>query len=186
MELTEYLKKHTMEIHRETERKSIARNIMNGRITMEDYGIHLKRLHYAYSTVEAACEDFVQDRPHHPVHEFLDTGNTALLRKDIHSLDATYAYQAKSSYKISSLSELVGALYVTLGSGLGGLLIAKRLKSCHGLTLEKHNFYSGKNNKVLENWKDFKKIINSSDTLVEKRDQVLGSAISTFGLFASK
>ncbi len=180
-----YLKKNTASIHQQIEKDNLAKYILDHSISKEDYKKLLIQNFEFYHTIEQALnqqKNFI----HAGFHSFLTDKKTQSLKKDLVTLDTDIDLDTfqKYSYQIDSQNAAIGALYVSEGSALGGIVISKHLSSCPKLnTLKKHHFFGNDVSVFLGQWKNFRQTVEEHFNHNGNKEEILQSAIKTFQLF---
>ena len=183
--ILDYLKEHTKNIHQQLEKDNLAKFIMDHSISKENY---LKLLIQNYKFYHSIEQALIQKRPliNSSLHPFLTNEKSQRLKKDLKYLgwEVEDDLSQNISFKVDSENAALGALYVSEGSALGGLMISKQLKNCPHLNFMKEHCFFGRDvPKILSRWKNFKQPVaqNFQDETV--KDEVLKSATATFEFF---
>ena len=113
-----------------------------------------------------------------------------LIIKDIESLETTESTLNKIKYEplnFLSLSEMVGGLYVSEGSSLGGRIIQKMMIQMHGIEIVKSvNYLNPYGDSTDSMWLQFKNIMDHEVELERfNPEQVLIGAKKSFNLLVS-
>ena len=150
---------------------------------LEQYGVAAAGCAKECSTKELIRQQHLINTSFHP---FLTETKSQSLKKDLTNLNYTInPIQSKAySFQIESENAALGALYVSEGSVLGGLVIGKHLANCPALSqITKHYFFGNKPPIILNRWKQFREAIEAYEPTITDREKVLESAIGTFQLF---
>lgn len=183
--MLDYLKKNTAAIHQKVEQDNLAKYIIDHTISQDNYQKLLLQNFKFYHTIEQALL-----RKKHLInaslHPFLSTQKSELLAKDLQS--AAYEVEVEQirqyDHPIPSENAALGALYVSEGSALGGLLISKHLHQCPALqSIPEHHFFKNDVSSILSRWKTFRQTVEEHFGGDAGKEEVLQSAIKTFELF---
>lgn len=183
--ILDYLKEHTKNIHQELEKDNLAKLIMDHSISKETYQKLLTQNYYFYQAIE---QSLIQKRQliNASLHPFLTNEKSQRLKKDLNyfGCEIERHLPQKKSFKIDSENTALGALYVSEGSALGGLMISKQLKNCPHLSfMKEHCFFGTDVSKILGRWKNFKETVTQNFQDESIKDEVLKSATKTFEFF---
>lgn len=175
----EQLKQRTAEIHESLEDHRLLRKMMRKELNREEYAEFLKQNYIAYRQIEAAFteSEIHQLYPDHMISGWVEADLSAL-GNSIPSNQNVIA--------LSSLEEQLGALYVILGSMMGGAMIAKVLLDNDQLELDQQQFYSPDAHRRMHYWRDFKDYINKQDFNQDQIDQMVSGAHKAFGAFENQ
>jgi len=179
-----FLKKETDQLHKEVEKNSLARFILDQSITVEKYTHFLLQNYYSYLEIEQQLIANKQLAPD-TLLSFISNEKSDALYKDIAYLsDHDLLSDEEFSFSMSSTAALIGALYVIEGSMLGGLLISKRLKNCKHLEEVKEFHFFGKNpEQSLTRWKTFTKVVEELSFSEEQQQHGALAAKNAFMCF---
>jgi len=167
------------------EKDNLAKFIMDYSISKDNYLKFLIQNYKFYYSIEQAL---IQKRPliKTCLHPFLTFEKSQRLKKDLKFLDCEVEDRLSKNipFNIDSENAALGALYVSEGSALGGLMIREQLKNCPHLSfMEEHSFFGSDVSKILSRWKNFKQTVaqNFQDETI--KEEVLKSATTTFKFF---
>ena len=183
--ILDYLKKNTASIHLQVEKANLAKDIVDHTISINNYVKLLAQNFEFYHTIEQALLDNAS-LMNVAIQPFLTDQRSQSLKKDLLSLDPDIKLDEvlKYPYQIDSENAAIGALYVSEGSALGGLVIGKHLSHCPELiTIKKHHFFGNEVSTILAQWKKFQQIVNEHFNSNAHKEEILESAIKTFQLF---
>lgn len=183
--ILDYLKENTKNIHHQLEKDNLAKFIMDHSISKDNYLKLLIQNYKFYHSIELAL---IQKRHliKTSLHPFLTNEKSQRLKKDLKYLGCEVEDDLPQniSFQIDSENTALGALYVSEGSALGGLMISKQLKNCpHLRFMKEHCFFGRDVPKILGRWKNFKQTVTQDfqdDTI---KEEVLKSATKTFEFF---
>lgn len=170
---TERFKEATKELHQQVEEENLARFIVDHSIDLETYKLLLLQNFLAYQKTEKAIEPFFggyQGTKHKQLQKDLDQLQVSQEAPDLR-------------FSCKSAAEAFGAAYVVEGSALGGMVIAKHLHKCPGLSsLENHHFFNGDRDN-LKAWNDFKNELSKQDFSEKEELEAIEKARETFRFF---
>ena len=170
---TERFKEATKELHRQVEEENLARYIMDHTIDLETYRLLLFQNYLAYKTTERAIAVYIDGYKGNKHQQ---------LEKDLKHFEVP-EISLDTDFTCRSLAEAFGAAYVVEGSALGGMVIAKNINKCAGLSsVETHYFFNG-NRDNLRVWNDFKKQLSHQDFSEKEEQQATEKAKDTFRFF---
>ena len=170
---TERFKEATKELHQQVEDENLARHIIDHSIDLETYRLLLSQNYLAYKTTETAIAGYING--------YAGTKHQQL-KKDLDNLGIPKASLDKN-FTCSSLAEAFGAAYVVEGSALGGMVIAKNIKKCSGLSsINTHYFFSGDRDN-LKSWNDFKDQLAQQEFSEKQEQEATEKAKDTFRFF---
>lgn len=175
MMMTAKLKAETQVLHDRIEEKNLARQIMDGSIELETYKLLLLQNYIAYRQTESEIQRFLPGY----------TGSKHLqLRQDLENLGMTAAIPfKKENFQCNSPAEAFGAAYVVEGSAMGGMVLAKKLKTCAALEdLPAQNFFSG-DKENLKDWRNFKEELEQYCFSEAEEAEAIEKAKETFRFF---
>lgn len=177
MEMIQRLKEETRELHEQIEDKNLARQIMDHSIDLETYKLLLLQNYIAYLQTETEIQKFL---PHYKGSKHLQ------LQQDLEQLGVPEGTPSKYGiFKCHSLAEALGAAYVVEGSALGGMVLAKNIQKCPGLSsIDRHYFFNG-DKRNLEDWKVFKNELESYSFSEREEKEAIEKAKDTFRFFES-
>lgn len=171
--MTERFKEATKELHEQVEKENLARFIMNHSIDMETYRLLLLQNYLAYKKTETAIGIYIKG---------YKGMKHQLLSKDLENLGAGEV-SIDPHFSCNSLAEAFGAAYVVEGSALGGMVLAKNISQCSGLSaLETHYFFNGDRDNI-KAWKDFKSELSKQDFSEKEQLEATEKAKDTFRFF---
>ena len=154
--ISKRLKEETTPHHNKAEEGNFNDEIRQGTLSVEQYSLFLRRNYWLNRLVE---EHYAQlnDEQKEALQEFdmLARVKSHLILEDLKKLDTTLSGYEKE-YPDLNFGELVGAMYVTEGSSLGGNMIHKALQRNTTLnSRDAFNFlgFYGDNTGIL--WKKF-------------------------------
>lgn len=181
--MLEQLKQGTAALHQEVEQENLARFIMDSSISQDQYDMLLRQNFMVYKGVE----DFINAR-YDMLPESLKTyagyEKTNRLAKDISSISSIPLPKALSVIGPRNLPTLIGKLYVVEGSMLGGMMMAKKLKSCSKIDhITEHHFFNEDTSAGATRWKNFKNAVSELSFEEDEIAQAVTSAQETFLLY---
>ena len=182
--ILENLKKRTEKLHREVEADNLAKYILDHTITRSQYANLLLANFVAYNAIETKAQKNKYLLPT-SLMQFADEAKSTALRTDLKQLGiATNPELLTADFEINSLSQLIGMIYVSEGSMMGGMLIARHLDKCENLDSQlEHHFFNGKTKDILNRWKSFTAAVNDAVFTEEEIDKAVETANATFKLF---
>ena len=181
--ILDHLKTQTTALHKETEQDNLARFILDHSITTTQYAALLKQNWYAYARVEQVLNYNASAIPDY-LKPFADGAKSKALENDLAQLN--YKHQSNHTSEVQEMTpaELLGMLYVTEGSMLGGLLIRKNLESCSELDADfEHHFFGKSAPEVMQRWQAFKEAVSEKDFSSEEYDEAIAGANYAFRIF---
>lgn len=171
--MTRRLKEATETLHKEVEAENLARFIMDHSIERSTYELLLLQNYIAYKITESAISSFI---------EHYSATKHVLLEKDLEALHIEKP-DLELDFSCNSRAEAYGAAYVVEGSALGGLVLAKNLEKCPGLSqVDTHHFFNG-NKDNLRNWNSFKEELESQEFSEKEMQEAIDKAKETFQFF---
>lgn len=171
--MTERFKEATKELHEQVEKENLARFIMDHSIDLETYRLLLLQNYLAYKKTETVIGSYIK--------EYKGTKHQQL-SKDLKNLD-TPEVLIDPHFSCNSVAEAFGAAYVVEGSALGGMVLAKNIPQCSGLSaIEIHYFFNGDRDN-LKAWKDFKNELLKQDFSEKEQLEATEKAKDTFRFF---
>lgn len=170
---TESFKEATKDLHQQVEEENLARFIMDHSMDLETYKLLLLQNFIAYQKTENAIALFIKGYQATKHKE---------LQKDLEELQISEV-APDFTFSCNSTAEAFGAAYVVEGSALGGMVLARNIPKCPGLSsIEKHHFFNG--DKVnLKSWQDFKNKLSEQDFSEMEQQEALEKAKDTFRFF---
>jgi heme oxygenase len=176
------LRRETANLHRETEQIF---PVMRNDLTFLEYGEVLRVLSEMYRRIEqqipfcpsSIIQRFADERRRFPALE------DDLSSLSFNSNDEYLIQQLPQPPLLESEASWLGTLYVTEGSRLGGVYIARHLEKHFGFSDGKgYSFFAGAGRKTREEWEGFCELCNE---LVDQTTitQVVDSAKLAFGWF---
>jgi heme oxygenase len=173
MALIDQLREKTQDLHEKLHVHPLLAMLQQDHITHEDYIFILQAFYLAYATSEAGRAELHTTMPDAPTLTWLKEDLDAQGVKPLEA-DAVH-YPA-----ITSLSQLVGYLYVKQGSTLGGRVISKHLAKTLGLEEGKTNhFFAGYGDETGPQWKAFLAQLEQPGV---NADEAVAQAVLTFEL----
>lgn len=173
--MIERFREATRDLHKEIEDENLARFIMDHSIDLKTFKLLLLQNFMVYKKTETEISRFV---PGYTAGKYL------LLERDLQNLNIG-ATETDHDFKCTSKAEAFGAAYVVEGSALGGMVLAKNISKCPGLSeIEKQNFFSGDKNN-LKYWNNFKEKLSTEKFSDEEKKQAIEKAKETFRFFGS-
>lgn len=146
MILIEQLREGTRELHEELEGSMHGAKIMDGSLKLHEL-VHLLQVNYNYfhhleSTIvnDATLSAYVTDRAAMACADILNSGFPVV--------------EIQPAVRLESHEQMLGALYVGLGSLLGGQLIHQKISQNRSLNSLKYTFYENSRT-YMRVWKDF-------------------------------
>ena len=165
MPLFDLLKSETTNLHREIEG---CVPFLKTQLEHADYRQHLLRLLGFYEPLETAIATFVGR--HGDAFAIAERSKSGWLCEDLCRLDMPLealasAPRCQGIKGVDTPAALVGILYVTEGSTLGGQIIRRILKTKLGLEDSHMRFYRGYDEQTLDYWHGFR--IKASEIIPE-------------------
>lgn len=180
--ILDHLKTQTTALHKETEQDNLARFILDHSISTSQYLDLLKQNWYAYAKVDQLLNHNASSLPEY-LKPFADGAKAQALKHDLAQLDYQPEIDSLETKEMTA-AELLGMLYVTEGSMLGGLLIRKNLESCSKLDADfEHHFFGKSAPQVMQRWQSFKQAVSDKDFSVEEQDKAVAGAHFAFTIF---
>lgn len=171
--MIERLREATGRLHKEIEEENLARFIMDHSMDMETFRLLLLQNYRAYKKTETEISRFV------PGYQ---AGKYLRLERDLQNLNIPVT-ETEHDFKCTSQAEAFGAAYVVEGSALGGMVLAKNITKCPGLSeIGEQNFFSGDKDN-LKSWNSFKEKLSARNFSEEEKDQATEKAKETFRFF---
>ncbi len=181
--ILDHLKTQTAKLHKETEQDNLARFILDHTITTEQYADLLRQNAYAYGAVDAFLNRNSSAIPDY-LKTFADGSKSRALHEDLNQLGYTAPNAEMEKQSTTSEAQILGMLYVTEGSMLGGLLIRKNLANCKQLPAHlEHHFFGKTPQQVMARWQAFKEAVADRNYSQGQLDEAVAGAHDTFGLF---
>ncbi len=184
--MLKYLKENTTQIHNELEQNNLAKKIMDHSISHQEYRDLLLQNYLFYYTVETEALRKAETLTP-AMQSFVASKKSDQLALDLQSLgiDSEEIEQVqKLDFKLKTESEILGAIYVSEGSALGGMMIRKQVPKCPALDdVKNHHFFNPNAANPLDRWKTFKANVESYDQEKLNKEEALSAAIKTFKLF---
>ncbi|MDT0677504.1 biliverdin-producing heme oxygenase [Autumnicola musiva] len=172
------LREATAVLHEQLEKENAANLIMDHNITLEQYRELLFQNYIAYYIAEKQISSQLshyQESKHRALEQ--DLRALGIPREIPQSLAMEFYCNSKA--------EAYGAAYVVEGSVMGGMLIAKNLQKCPGLSeIKTHHFFNGKRDNI-KSWRGFVKKLEESRFNKQEVVEATNKAKETF-LFFSK
>jgi heme oxygenase len=179
--ITERLKAETADHHKATEAVSFGDRIMNGSLTLEEYGVLIEKNYILHAVLEAALEES------NLIPEelgFAARAKTASLIADMTLLGRSLPALPASTMRFQTSAEALGAMYVLEGATLGGAYIYKALQRNPVVApLGKFNYYSVYGDLIGPNWKSFQEALIKHVQTKELEDLAIESAKQAFDFF---
>ena len=168
-EIMPRLKAETRPEHTATERTELARAMLHGTMTVEQYRAQLAAYRVIHGALEQRLGSSADGRARAVWHP--DQGKVAALDRDLAALGDTGAVEsrvhdvaANAAAWISSLegSGLLGVIYVLEGSSLGAAILYPRLKEGLGLGEDALSYYRGYGMETMDRWRGFGARMNAA------------------------
>ncbi|WP_181858130.1 biliverdin-producing heme oxygenase [Polaribacter sp. WD7] len=179
-EILKVLKEETKLLHDIVDKSSGADKIISHTISVQEFTKLLEKNYLAYSHIEANICCFKQENLVKQVYFLPRISNWVL--KDLKKISFSLLTKNTSIF-LNNKFEALGAIYVTEGSLLGGLVLGKHLTECNQLsnttTLEFYKFDKDR----LMRWEKFRKHMTQSQFSAEERNQIVQGAKKTFKAF---
>lgn len=169
------LKEETRELHEQVEEENLAKYIMDHSMDLPTYKLLLVQNYIAYTATEKAIKRIIPG---------YSGSKHEQLRKDLVQLGVSLEIPAKNdSFVCHSIAEALGAAYVVEGSALGGMVLARNISKCPGLSsVEQHHFFNGEKANVQE-WNAFKDRLKQHNFSPVEEEQAIEKAQDTFRFF---
>lgn len=181
--IAERLKKKTALYHTKAEENNYSENIREGNITILQYANFLFRNYWLNFRVEQA---YLRAETHLlPSFDYSPRLKAHLIRKDLENTGNKISTSAPEPFPELQPAEIIGAVYVTEGSTLGGNIIYKALSSN---AVFKHkdvfNYLSYYKDNTSTMWKNFLQALESYyEQQPEKGDDIIEGAIKAYDYF---
>ncbi len=175
---SDVVKKKTKSAHAATEVAMMP--MLKGAQTLEDYASILQLFYGFFAPLEEKLHQHITTDILPDIKERRSAGRILHDLKAIHSSDILQ--KTNNLPTINNFVQALGALYVLEGSTLGGMIIAKMLKSKNGLhiTNEQLTFFNGYGEKTMAMWNSFKQTLNDTITTEAEIQEVVTTANQTF------
>lgn len=152
MDLLSQLKTKTRTRHEQTEELLYTQQLMAGTLTQDEY-IHLLQIHYRFhQALEAAVAKHADALAG---YDYPPSRKTPWLVADLQQVGTPIPSSAPALFANWTATQLLGALYVSEGSMLGGQVIAKALRRNPGLAHVDPHFFGGYGAQTGPRWKAF-------------------------------
>ncbi|PHN05353.1 biliverdin-producing heme oxygenase [Flavilitoribacter nigricans] len=161
MQAAAYLRQKTQGLHQQTEAVALGREIMDQTLNLDQYRSLISKNHFLHNNLEPLLLNGL--RYHHLTDftHFLHPRMEAL-RADAHLLELPEINYGVKLPELRSSNEVLGGLYVLLGSNLGGRVIYKALKENLQLReLPDFHFYGSSGNHPAKEWPQFCRMLDS-------------------------
>lgn len=151
------LKAATMDSHTKIEANPTLAKLTSRDLTESDYRSILEGYYGFFDALES---EFAASAAHSQVPHFHERLRSARLKSDLQSLglsDSQIANLPRCTRlpSVKSESEFLGTMYVTEGSTLGGMLIAKHLQTMPFFSPDRGSFFVSNPQEVSSRWKAF-------------------------------
>ncbi|MBL3658350.1 biliverdin-producing heme oxygenase [Fulvivirga sediminis] len=182
--IAELLKNETAELHKLSEKNNYFREIYNSTLTLQQYETMLIRNYWLNLNVEQAAQN-ISEVESLSTLELAKRKKAHLIVKDLNNLDSPSIDLPEESFPELNSAEIMGALYVTEGSTLGGNIILKNLmknKAFDGKNIFNFLSYYGENTSSY--WKVFlETLILYHSKNRDKEDDIINGAKKAFEYF---
>lgn len=160
MQASVYLRQETRALHQQTEEVALGREIMDQSLNIEQYCSLIAKNRYLHQQLEP----LLLSRLRH----YKLSGFTLFLHPRLQALqaDADLLFIPSTDFRISppelsSAPQLLGGLYVLLGSNLGGRVIYKSLRDNPKLQdLSEFHFFSSSGKYPAKEWPQFCRLLD--------------------------
>jgi len=178
--IRERIKTETAQNHQDVEVAGYSEQIMNGRLTLDEYKKLIMSNLVLNNAFEKQWSSLPFDLP--PELKLEQRRKTESLQKDAALLEIKAPVTSGILFPIENYESFMGVLYVFEGSTLGGAIIHKQLKQNPNLSrLDGFHFYSCYGEKLGVMWKIFlDHLIQIEDP--SKVDEAIASAKTTFDI----
>lgn len=160
MQASAFLRQETKDLHRQTEAVALGREIMEHSLNLEQYRSLIAKNQYLHKILEPLLQQGLADHGLTPFQPFLHP------RLDALQADADLLFLRAPDFDIpapalTGAHELLGGLYVLLGSNLGGRVIYRSLKENSKLNeLSEFHFYSSSGKYPAKEWPQFCRLLD--------------------------
>ena len=180
MSFRQRIKAATQPYHDQTEQLP-TRSV--GEFTLADYQDFLLTSWLFHRSLEHTLADFLPDALKEKL-QWPDRQKTPRLEQDLDELGADYRSLSSLPYKVRTVPEALGAMYVAEGSTLGGMMMKKQWEG-HP-TISKHSSFAflgcyGKHTGA--RWKSFIEVLEASVSRPMDEEVAIASAQSTFEFY---
>lgn len=181
--ILDHLKAQTSDLHRETEEDNLARFILDHSITTSQYMDLLQQNWFAYHSIDQLIFANESQIPSY-LKEFTDRAKSEALQKDLKAINYISESSKLNSDRAITGPMILGMIYVTEGSMMGGLLIRKNLESCTLLNSSlEHHFFGKSAPEVMKRWNAFKKAVNEQEFSDAEMEEAVAGAKLAFTIF---
>jgi heme oxygenase len=168
------LKESTMRVHQGLEKRLVAQ--IKSIETVDDYISLLELMYGFYAPIQNRLQPFLAHQHRQANHILADINY--LTGSPIHNIPVSNNLPAIHSYPAA-----LGALYVTEGSTLGGVIIADMITQKLDMPATKgFSFFNAYGKETQSRWQKFKEILNGPFAPYEK-EEMKQAAIATFSTF---
>lgn len=181
--ITERLKSETAQLHKETEEVSFGAKIMSGTLIPADYATLIEKNYILHAIVEGALKGYSELNTVEGL-DINDRYKTDSLIADMKLLGKDLPALPHVTFKINSLEEALGMMYVVEGATLGGAYILKALLRTPAMKdITTYNYYGVYGDTIGPKWKAFQQVLLTKVTTKEQEDKAIEAASKTFVLF---
>ena len=181
--MLDFLKEQTKTIHNNVEGTNLAKYIMDGSMSLEQYKTYLIQNYHSYKAVEDALvlnKGIIRE----DLHSFINSNKSDHLFKDLKNLAVNNIPENSKEITFDSEVEAIAALYVIQGSMIGGNMISKKLRTCPELKdIETHHFFDFCVKDSMKLWSNFKTTVNNANFPESEYEKALASAKKAFLCF---
>ncbi|UQD56715.1 biliverdin-producing heme oxygenase [Flavobacterium sp. K5-23] len=171
----EKLKKETTLLHRNVERNSMLKRVMDPNLTVDYYSIIIEKFYHFHQEIETQLVKF--NNQHKLITDLDNRLKCDFLEADIVELNIVKTNLPKRYIEINTAEDFFGVLYVIEGSTLGGQYIIPKLNV--SLPELKHSYYNGFGDETRNLWLTFiNQLTSTQDAL--NHEEVVKSANLTF------
>lgn len=185
--LLQALRRETESLHRSLEKSDRLRSLLSPELTRNEYGEILIRFHALYEILES---DVLDRREWQEAgFDFVPRLKLPLLRRDLDFLgmneDARCGLPDRNvSFRCGDFPSLLGTLYVTEGSTLGGQIIARHLTQNLDIgPASGASFFHGYGSDTGRRWREFCALLGTYSKRISDPQRVVGAACHAFATF---
>ncbi len=185
--LLDALRQETRPLHRQLEANSRMRELISSDLTLEAYGEILLRYHALIATIEC-CLGAYHDAWDHYAYDPNSRVKLPRIEQDLRTLNLEprppVNVLGTERLLTDSFPAMVGTLYVTEGSSLGGQVISRHLKQHLGLSPDNGAaYFNGYGPDTREHWRAFQNFLKAFASEYSEHEVVVHAANHAFKTF---
>jgi heme oxygenase len=184
--ITTRLKEETRPNHEHTEEIAYSKEIMSRTLTKDEYTRLLKNTYLIHNVIESQVENITELSADEKL-ALAERRKTHLISKDLEKIgvNSNELTEPALEFKINSVEEALGALYVLEGSTLGGMYIYKALQRNPNLEgIEDFHYYNCYGEATRDRWAIFQDTLLKLADSKEKEDAIIENAKRTFDFYS--